>query len=153
MEITIRNTKLKIDRESLCHVERYPWRIEKNKNCYYFVCKNKGIKLYLHRVITGAGKGEHVDHANHDSFDLRKKNLRICTPAENNRNRTSKSKTGYKGVQSVGSKFRAVIQMGGVFRQIGICSSASDAAKMYDKEAEKMYGEFALTNKKMGLVK
>ena len=42
---------------------------------------------YLHRRITGAPKGLEVDHINRNPLDNRKSNLRVCTHAENMKNR------------------------------------------------------------------
>ncbi len=45
--------------------------------------------LKMHRIILGLEIGDkrHGDHINHDTLDNRRGNLRIVTPAENNRNR------------------------------------------------------------------
>lgn len=54
----------------------------------------------LHRLITGAKKGEIVDHINGDRLDNRKENLRIVTAQENNRNRAkiNNASSNYHGV-------------------------------------------------------
>jgi len=61
---------------------------------------NKKQKIYLHREIVGAKKGEYTDHINRNSFDNRKFNLRICSQTENILNsKISKNNTsGFKGV-------------------------------------------------------
>jgi hypothetical protein len=48
----------------------------------------------LHRFVTNAPKGMVVDHIHHDTLDNRKANLKVCTHAENMRNR--KNKTTHK---------------------------------------------------------
>lgn len=60
----------------------------------------KKVKIYLHRIIVGAKKGQYVDHINGDTLDNREENLRICSPSENqmNRNVVSKNFSGHKGV-------------------------------------------------------
>ena len=62
-----------------------------------------GIKghIYLHRFLTGAKKGQHVDHENHNTLDCRRSNLRACSPSVNGQNRKNvdpRSRTGYRGV-------------------------------------------------------
>ncbi len=66
-----------------------------------FNVSGKKTPMYLHRLIAGAGKGVVVDHINHDTLDCRKSNLRICTVAENMRNRRGpqyNSKSMIRGV-------------------------------------------------------
>jgi hypothetical protein len=60
-----------------------------------------GKSTYLHRLIVGATKGEHVDHINGISWDNRRCNLRIVTRSENLCNRkgpASNGTSGYRGV-------------------------------------------------------
>lgn len=62
---------------------RYAYRLER-------VPGNKKWCVFMHRHVLGLmrGDGKLVDHINRDSLDNRLANLRICTWAENNKNRT-----------------------------------------------------------------
>ena len=80
------------------------WCARKCKNRHglvYFQKRLQDQKLVeLHRLITGAKKGEYVDHINGDTLDNRLCNLRICSNADNIRNgrvRTN-NKSGFSGV-------------------------------------------------------
>jgi hypothetical protein len=103
----------------------------------------------LHRWLTTAGMKQIIDHINGNPLDNRRVNLRICTPAENARNRRAQrgSHAGYKGVHwhNVG-KWRAVIWANGVRHDLGVFGSREEAASAYDKAALELHGEFARTN-------
>lgn len=61
----------------------------------YVSQKRRERKLLLHRQITGCPDHLVVDHLNGDGLDNRVANLRVCTQAENLRNRRKrKHRTG-----------------------------------------------------------
>jgi hypothetical protein len=74
-----------IDKEEYKICRKHCWRISYNKQtgrCSIITdIKENGIKktMYLSRFLLNAPKGLVVDHINHDIFDNRKQNLRICT--------------------------------------------------------------------------
>lgn len=113
--------------------------------------------LLMHRVVMNARPGEWVDHANHDTLDNRKSNLRIVSRAENQRNRglPKQSTTGYKGVtlRERVSRWEASIKKSGRTHYLGHYTNPEDAARAYDAKATELFGEFALTNKMLGLLK
>lgn len=53
----------------------------------YAIRKPKGEIMRLHRLVVNAPEGMVVDHLNGNKLDNRKSNLRICTQAENAKNR------------------------------------------------------------------
>jgi len=88
-----------------------------------------------------------VDHINHNGFDNRRENLRICTRAENRRN-ARKLKPGssrYKGVYRDGAMYHAQINNGKV-RNLGRYFSEKTAGRVYDEAAKEAYADFALLN-------
>jgi hypothetical protein len=114
----------------------------------------------LHLVIWEAHHGPRpdgmwVDHINGDPTDNRIENLRLATPAQNaaNQGLQKRSATGYKGVRWEKAKQRYVSSVGweGKTRHIGYFDCPVEAAKAYDARLVELYGEFARTNKMMGL--
>ena len=79
-----------IDKEDIQKVSQFQWAIDKVGENKFYISTNlynqHPRKLYLHRFITNCPTGKCVDHINHNRFDNRKINLKICTIAENNNN-------------------------------------------------------------------
>ena len=93
-----------------------------------------------------------VDHINRDVFQNQKSNLRPATPQKSNYNRKYSSKTGFRGVQSYLSIFRARLWTGKKLLHLGIYSNIYEAAAVRNVEASKIQGEFAIYNKVDGLI-
>jgi hypothetical protein len=111
------------------------------------MCGSSHKLFYIHRIIMDATKDKMVDHINHDIYDNRKCNLRLCNNAENIMNSFKKhrSKTGYKGVsKSYNKKYLYRARMGSEL--IGYFNDIVLAAKAYDKRAFELFGEFAYLN-------
>jgi hypothetical protein len=106
----------------------------------------------LHRTVMKAkGRFNFVDHINHNRLDNRKSNLRICTPAENNRN-SSKSKnksSKYRGVSyhKRDKRWRAKTTYNKKSVHIGSFKTEIEAAIAYNIWAKKHFKEFANLNK------
>ena len=103
MIYTLNNgAKIEIDSEDLPLVKKYNWQ---TNNGYVFREKQVNFvktRYYLHRELLNAPDGMEVDHINGNPSDNRRSNIRLCTPAENKRNRR-KPRTArnskYKGVK------------------------------------------------------
>lgn len=89
-----------------------------------------------------------IDHKDRNGTNNRIGNLRKATRQQNNMNRgiRKNSSTGYVGVSKSGRKFRAQIACDGKDFWLGVFATAEEAAKRYDLEAKKLYGEFAHLN-------
>lgn len=122
----------------------YRWRSDANG---YVACKVGKVLIYLHRLLLGALPGSVVDHRNGDRLDNRESNLRICTHAENMRNRkVSKSnKLGIKGVWFDASRgrYRSELRAAGSRFSLGSFSTAAEAHAAYVTAAKLHHGEFA----------
>lgn len=109
--------------------------------------------IYLHRAVTNAPDGMFVDHINGDPFDNRRANLRICTRAENQRNRTKQrnNRSGYKGVYAWAGRYDsgkwiARVGINGGSVKVGVFTDPVEAAHAYDKAAKRIHGAFASLN-------
>jgi len=102
----------------------------------------------MHRVIVNAPKDKFVDHRNGNPLDNQKHNLRLCSNAENGRNRgkNKNNTTGYCGVIKNGKKYQAAIKIGGKRLCFGSYHTPEEAARAYDVGAIKYHGEFARLN-------
>ena len=80
---TIDGQLCKVDNEDAYLIEELLWCLNKGKlNNSWYVMRGERIgrrvkKIYLHRLIAGAGKGDRVSFVSSDTLDCRKENLRI----------------------------------------------------------------------------
>ena len=158
------------DAEDHDKVSAYRWRVQKDsstKHKFYvkthiphpdggWYCSPNGHKrrrrtiLQIHRLIMDAPKGMDVDHINGNPLDNRKSNLRICSRAENLRNRgANKNNTsGYKGVSWHKRNKKWACQIKHNYKKIHVGNYATpeEAARAYDKKAKELHGEYAYLN-------
>ncbi len=129
---------------------KHKWCAHRDRGVFYAIRKERGNIVRLHREIMKASDGVHVDHISGDGLDNRRGNLRLCTHAENQRNRGSQSNntSGFKGVSwnKSSGKWMAKIKVDGKAVHLGYFASKEDAARAYDTAATKYHGEFAKTN-------
>lgn len=116
-----------------------------------------GNFYYMHREIVQPKEGFVVDHKNRDTLDNRRENLRPCTPAQNSWNSRSKRKvksTPYKGVNldKATGRYQAMVKKDGKKHHLGRFKTSLEAALAYDAASLELFGEFALTNKSLGLL-
>lgn len=138
----------------------YVWRANKSRDGIIYVQRDtrdasgKRKTSTIHRVIAARMigreliKGEVVDHINGNGLDNRRSNLRICTHAENCRNRRKiKGKTLYKGVRNNrGSKINpyvSTISVGKHQVYLGTFATPEDAYIAYCRAAIQYHGKFA----------
>lgn len=134
---------------------QWNWHAEKQGNLWY---ARRNIKLAngrwssakMHRDIMGVTPGVTVDHKDGNGLNNTRGNLRPCTQAQNVYNQSLRSDniSGFRGVswRADRKRWRAIIQVDGKQRNIGLYPSAEDAARAYDEFAKRIYGEFAKLN-------
>jgi hypothetical protein len=110
-------------------------------------------RVYLHREILDAPKDAQIDHANYNTLDNRKSNLRLANKMLNMRNRRKVKRHGessseYKGVSLVKNtgKWHSYIHVNKRRVTLGYFENELDAARAYNQAAKKWFGEFALLN-------
>lgn len=123
----------------------------------YIKIRIDGRLYYAHRLawlyMTGEWPVYEVDHQNRNGLDNRFCNLRAATSSDNKANRLVKSSNPYKGITKRGKKWIAQIaKKDSRYTYLGIFTSAEDAANAYDFAARSLHGEFAVTNKSLGLL-
>lgn len=143
-----------IDMDDLEFVMRYTWvhrDANKARNGYARAYMgNKRRELGMHNYIMPCPEGMVIDHVNGDGLDNRKINLRICTPAQNIRNRVKfKGKTAsrFKGVFRNGKRWGSKIAFEGKVHWLGVFSTEEEAGRAYNSKAIELHGDFASINR------
>jgi hypothetical protein len=139
-----------VDADDIEKLPKCPWRL----NAYGYVVGYIKISKYvysqpfIHRVIINCPHGFAIDHINGDKLDNRKCNLRIVTAQQNKMNSSvyKNNKSGFKGVNLEGRKYRATIKLNGKKMHIGLFETPEQAAKAYDEIAKNIFGEYARLN-------
>lgn len=139
-----------VDDDDYERVSQHRWCTKKDRNTYYATrcvyISGKETTQALHRFILNAPPKTQIDHRNGNGLDCRKENLRYCSHQQNCANRPGLSKKHYKGVRKIINRWQAELQANGKYVYIGSFRSPEQAARAYDAEARKRFGEFARTN-------
>ena len=131
------------DAESvLCHEWRLHTRyVQSTHNIY-------GKTMFLHQFILKVGKGEMVDHKDHNGLNNSRLNLREATPTQNtwNRYKSKSSSSQFKGVtfRKWEQRWVASIKHHGKPVFIGWYKTESEAARAFDDKAVELRGEWAM---------
>ncbi len=153
------NLSILIDKDDEQFVRSFFWngRIS-GKKVYAWASKQvatNGKAIPIHRLLTDCPDGMQVDHINGDSLDNRRSNLRICESRQNHKNKTKMTGTTskFKGVywSKLYNRWVAIICNDGKKIYLGKYWHPIYAARCYDRAALEMFGEYAKTNKMMGL--
>ena len=139
-----------IDEADAADVGRFNWRF----NGRGYVCRSVRIggfrkTIALHRQLLGVTKySQQVDHIDGDPLNNRRANLRVCTNAENSRNRTRLRRDNTSGVCGVTwyskkRKWGAGIRLNGRRKHLGLYTTLEAASRARREAAIKYFGSFA----------
>lgn len=122
---------------------------------FYAAARIDGAITYMHRILAEPEGRDYVDHINGDSLDNRRANLRTCSSSENlaNTKLSKANKSGFKGVYFCKARDKWIAQRRINKRTVNLggFATAREAAIAYDKASIAHFGEFAMTNAKLGL--
>jgi hypothetical protein len=140
-----------IDDDDYPNISLNKWFIDFKGNVTYAVRNEmtlgKSRKIYMHRVVMGARKGQVVDHLDYNGLNNQKNNLRICTHGQNLQHHYSAwGELPYIGVVRKREKFHARIVFNKERFCLGCYFTMEEAARVYDRKAIELYGEFAYLN-------
>lgn len=116
------------------------------------LCNESGKKRFLvHRLVgmvfLGISDDQEVDHIDGNPFNNRLENLRVCTHAENGRNRKKQinNSTGYPGVSfhKRSGKYQARIMINGKHKHLGLFETTEEAFAAYKNASLKLHGAFS----------
>lgn len=144
------------DIEDYDKISSYYWTSSSTKRGYAEAKdKNTRHTIQMSRLVMGVGYGDRVqvDHINHNIFDNRKQNLRICTISQNNHNVGLRS-TNTSGVTGVSwskksNKWCVHIQYDGKDHSLGFYNSFDEAVKVRKDAEQKYFGEYSYDNSMM----
>jgi hypothetical protein len=135
-----------VDDEDYEQLSKLNWHLHQSKNNDgYYASSN----LKMHRLITNAPPGTVVDHINGNKLDNRKKNLRLCTNAENQQNTKSRGGTSqYKGVHynQKSGKWMGAFVFNSTRYYCGTYASEKECARAVDKKRKEVCDSFAVLN-------
>lgn len=139
-----------VDDDDYEYLSKFKWWLSPQGYVRRVGLKSSGEEksVLMHREIVKCPDGLFVDHINHNTIDNRKRNLRICTPKENsrNKNKESDSKNTHKGVKYKNDNYEASIVVDGTYIFIGSFTNEIAAANAYNYHAIMYFGEFACLN-------
>lgn len=150
-----------VDEADYLRFKDWKWRAIPKRGMWYAVSNppfaatgGNRKTVYMHRLILDVAPDIEVDHRNHDGLDNQRGNLRPATRQQQMRNTRKRAgcTSRFKGVHWAKhrQKWWARICVDGRMRSLGLFDNEIDAARRYNEEAVKLFGEFANLNQLEG---
>ena len=145
-----------VDDDMFDYLSRHKWYAQRCGKYWYAAAREivngKSTIVTMHRIVNNTPVGFRTDHANRNTLDNRRCNLRNCDTTLNNAN-SKKRINGlqkYKGVtksrKNLKKPYLAQIVYRGQSYYLGYYKTAEEAALAYNKKAKELFGEFARLN-------
>lgn len=139
-----------VDDSDYADVSQYRWHISSGYAVGSVMFLGQRQTMSMHRYLMGDPQGLEVDHRDRNRLNnQRRTNLRVCTRAENIRNRRKLSGSSkYRGVcwAKASGKWTASITFNRRAERLGYFVKEVEAARAYDERARELFGEFANLN-------
>lgn len=145
-----------VDNEDFEELNKYKWHVRKGRYTYYAVrtvpVKGRLVSYIMHREIIKTPKGMLTDHIDGNGLNNQRKNLRIATRTENQRNRTLQ-KNNTSGICGVSwdkhyQKWNATIKVNRRTIPLGRFKNKKEAQKVRIIATKKYFKEFAANHKR-----
>lgn len=141
-----------VDDEDYDRINQYKWCAILQKGIWYAHRRGRPGEpsvVRMSREIMNAVRDEVVDHIDHDGLNNQKVNLRICSQADNSKNRIRRASgvsytSKYKGVHHRKDSGKWVAYIGARPKtHLGTFGTEEAAAAAYADASDELYGEFA----------
>jgi len=152
IEIPLQNTeKRAIVDDNFFYLSNFKWQL--SPRGYVRGTIKKGKRVFLHRLIMKAQKGQILDHKNNNPLDNQIENLRFCSQRQNvaNQVRTKRKYSKYKGVtysitEKRKKRWTASCEYDNKEYRVGRFHTEKEAVDWYNKKAKELWGDFAKLN-------
>lgn len=142
-----------VDNEDYNKLMKYKWHLHKNHDRGFYISRcfndpqdwHKVKNVSMHREIMGF-PNSHIDHVNRNSFDNRKRNLRLCSCGQNrvNSKLNKNNHSGHRNIywtQQTG-RWRAVLNSNRQKIHLGYFLNFSDAVQAVERKSKEIHGDF-----------
>jgi hypothetical protein len=132
-------------------LSKWKWCARPDRNGKYFyavrnIVRPKRKMIYMHKLILSSPAKKRVDHKNGDTLDNRRRNLRVCSIAQNGWNSKKRidNTSGVKGVSwsETNQAWQAVIQAKLYRIHLGFFPTIKAAYIVRKRAALKLHKEF-----------